>query len=75
MIDSTKLTPLGRLIRGARLRMDLTLEEVSTRLGITRERFSEYELGRRVPRTKRAIAIAEFLGIPVNEFLQKRGQS
>jgi transcriptional regulator with XRE-family HTH domain len=54
--------------------MDLTLEEVSTRLGITRERFSEYELGKRVPRPARAIAIAEFLGIPVNEFLQKRGQ-
>lgn len=74
MIDSSLLTPLGRLIRGARLRMDLTLEEASGRLGITRERFSEYELGRRVPRLKRSIAIAEFLGIPVDEFLQKRGK-
>lgn len=75
MIDSTKLTPLGRLIRGARLRMDLTLEEVSCRLGIGLNRLAEYEHGTRVPRLKRAIVLAEFYGIPVQTFLEKRGKS
>jgi len=75
MIDSSLLTPLGRLIRGARLRMDITLEEASLKLGIGINRLAEYEHGTRVPRIKRAIVLAEFYGIPVQTFLEKRGKS
>jgi len=73
MIDSTKLTPLGRLLRSARLHKDLTLKEAAEAMGIRHDRLAEYERGAKVPNVNRAVIMAKVLGISPDEFFEKLG--
>lgn len=62
-------TPIGQLIRQARLAAGLTLEDVSARVGITPGALSHIESGRRLPYPQNAARIAEVLSLSVEEIL------
>lgn len=74
MINSDLLTPFGQLIRSARLQRDLTVEKASESMGIPRERLTHYELGLMTPGRRRAVVMAKFYGIPLEEFFDKMDQ-
>lgn len=63
-------TQLGQLIRDARHRSGLTLEDVAEKVGVTPGALSHIESGRRLPNPSNAVAIAEILGVPTEEILQ-----
>jgi transcriptional regulator with XRE-family HTH domain len=65
----TVTTRLGQLIRDARHRAGLTLEDVADRVGVTPGALSHIESGRRLPNSSNAVAIADALGIPREEML------
>ncbi len=72
MIDSALLTPFGRLIRSARLQRDLTLKDACQAMGMnTLQRLYEYEMGLKIPGRRRGLMMAEFYGIPLQEFFDK----
>lgn len=62
-------TPIGQIIRQARLAAGLTLEDVATRVGVTPGALSHIESGRRLPYPQNAARIAEVLGLPAEEIL------
>ncbi len=62
-------TPIGQLIRQARLAAGLTLEDVSARVGITPGALSHIESGRRLPYPQNAARIAEVLSLSTEEIL------
>jgi len=62
-------TPIGQLIRQARLAAGLTLEDVSARVGITPGALSHIESGRRLPYPQNAARIAEVLSLSAEEIL------
>jgi transcriptional regulator with XRE-family HTH domain len=63
-------TELGQLIRLARHRSGLTLEDVAEKVGITPGALSHIESGRRLPQAYNAVAIAEVLNVPREEMLR-----
>ncbi len=67
---STLATELGQLIRLARHRSGLTLEDVAEKVGITPGALSHIESGRRLPQAYNAVAIAEVLNVPREEMLR-----
>lgn len=62
-------TRLGEMIRFARKRAGLRLEDVAERVGVTAGALSHIESGRRLPHPQNAVLIAEVLGIPSEELL------
>jgi len=67
-----KLTPVdrhvARRIKGKRLALGLSEDEVATVLGIERDRMEEYERARvRVP-AEQLLRLSEFLGVPISYF-------
>ena len=58
-----KGTQIGIMIRLARHKMGLTLEDVAARVGVTPGALSHIESGRRLPNSKNAVLIGEVLGI------------
>ncbi len=63
-------TELGQLIRDARHRSGMTLEDVAEKVGITPGALSHIESGRRLPQSYNAVAIAEVLNVPREEMLR-----
>lgn len=74
MINSNLLTPFGRLIRSARLQRDLTLVQASHLMGISANKLAHYESGHREPGRKRAMVMARFYGISLDEIFDKMDQ-
>ncbi len=62
-------TRLGEMIRHARKRAGLRLEDVADQVGVTPGALSHIESGRRLPHPHNAVLIAEVLGIPSEELL------
>lgn len=62
-------TPIGDMIRQARLAAGLTLEDVSDRVGVTPGALSHIESGRRLPYPQNAARIAEVLSLNAEEVL------
>lgn len=62
-------TYLGQIIRHARKRAGLRLEDVAELVGVTAGALSHIESGRRLPSPQNAVLIAEALGIPSEELL------
>lgn len=74
MIDSAKLPPVGGLLRGARLRMDLTLKDASGKLGIHMLLLRQYEVGERYPSHKAVRRLATFYGLTLKEVYERFAQ-
>jgi transcriptional regulator with XRE-family HTH domain len=62
-------TPIGDMIRRARVAAGLTLEDVATRVGVTPGALSHIESGRRLPYPQNAARIAEVLSLDAEEIL------
>lgn len=62
-------TVLGELIRDARKRAGLRLEDVAEEVGVTAGALSHIESGRRLPNPHNAVRIAEVLGMPSEDVL------
>ncbi len=62
---------IGPNIRSARLARGLTLAEVGTALGVTRQYMYALESGRRNPGRKHLAKLAEVLGLQVADLLPK----
>lgn len=60
---------IGPNIRSARLARGLTLAEVGTALGVTRQYVYAWEAGRRNPGPKHLAKLAEVLGLQVTDLL------
>ena len=71
MIDSDDLTPLGRLLRGARLTRDLNLAQASMGMGMRTTTLGRYERGENVPEVANMRKLASFYGIPMKEIFDK----
>lgn len=63
---------IGPNIRSARLARGLTLAEVGTALGVTRQYVYALESGRRNPGRKHLAKLSEVLGLQVADLLPKR---
>lgn len=59
----------GKRLREARRRKDITLEQLSNDIGVTKATLSRYENDIRVPDVHTANKIAEYLGITVDYLL------
>ena len=62
-------TRLGSMIRLARKKAGLRLEDVAEQVGVTAGALSHIESGRRLPNPQNAVLIAEVLGIPSEDLL------
>jgi transcriptional regulator with XRE-family HTH domain len=62
-------TPIGDMIRQARLSAGFTLEDVASQVGVTPGALSHIESGRRLPYPQNAARIAEVLDLPAEEIL------
>ncbi len=62
-------TPIGAMIRDARLRTGKTLDDVATQVGVTPGALSHIESGRRLPYPQNAARIAEVLGLSAEEVM------
>lgn len=62
-------TPVGDMIRQARLQAGLTLDDVASQVGVTPGALSHIESGRRLPYPQNAARIAEVLGLSAEEIL------
>lgn len=63
---------IGPNIRSARLARGLTLAEVGTALGVTRQYVYSLESGRRNPGRKHLAKLSEVLGLQVADLLPRR---
>lgn len=63
---------IGPNIRSARLARGLTLAEVGTALGVTRQYVYSLESGRRNPGRKHLAKLAEVLGLQLSDLLPRR---
>jgi len=63
---------MGRRITSARMALDLSQCQLAARLGITRSRLSKWELGRHAPNLRQLLAIADALGLSLDELLRER---
>lgn len=63
---------IGPNIRSARLARGLTLAEVGTALGVTRQYVYSLESGRRNPGRKHLAKLAEVLGLQIIDLLPTR---
>jgi len=63
---------IGPNIRSARLARGLTLAEVGTALGVTRQYVYSLESGRRNPGRKHLAKLAEVLGLQLADLLPHR---
>lgn len=55
---------MNTILKEWRLQLDLTQQEVADKMGVTRETYSSYEQGRRIPSTYSLFEMEEVLGIP-----------
>ncbi|HEY3858687.1 MAG TPA: helix-turn-helix domain-containing protein [Gammaproteobacteria bacterium] len=55
------------LLKVARVRADLTQEELATRVGVTRKTINTIERGHFIPSTLLALKLAQALGVKVEE--------
>ncbi len=62
-------TKVGWMIRAARKRLGLTLEDVAGQVGVTPGALSHIESGRRLPNPSNTLRIAEVLGIEPRELM------
>lgn len=65
---------IGHIIRAARQARGLTLAEVGTALGVTRQYVYALESGRRNPGRKHLAELAEVLGLQVTDLLPTTAQ-
>ena len=63
---------IGLAIKAARQARELTLAEVGSALGVTRQYVYAWEAGRRNPGPKHLAKLAEVLGLQVTDLLPKR---
>ena len=63
---------IAATIKAARLRRGLTLAEVGTALGVTRQYVYSLESGRRNPGRKHLAKLAEVLGLQLADLLPHR---
>ena len=59
-------------MRRARLDAGLTQSELSQRSGVSEVAISSYELGTRTPRLPKLAALADALGLPLDEYVGRR---
>ena len=64
--------PLGPRIRVARENARLSIQETSSRLGVTAATLEAWESGREVPRANRLFTLAGILNVSLNWFLEGR---
>ena len=57
-------------LRELRNKLNLTQKEVAEKLGIKRERYTQYEMGKRVPRGEMLIQIANFYNVTTDFLLE-----
>ena len=62
----------GPIIKAARQDRGLTLADVGSALGVTRQYVYAWEAGRRNPGPKHLAKLAEVLGLDVRDLLPKR---
>ena len=62
----------GPIIKAARQDRGLTLADVGSALGVTRQYVYAWEAGRRNPGPKHLAKLAEVLGLQVTDLLPKR---
>ena len=62
---------IGPIIKSARQARELTLAEVGSALGVTRQYVYAWEAGRRNPGPKHLAKLAEVLGLDVRDLLPK----
>lgn len=55
---------MNTMLKEWRLRLALTQQEVADMMGVTRETYSSYEQGRRIPSTYSLFELEEVLGVP-----------
>ena len=63
---------IGPTIKAARQARGLTLAEVGSALGVTRQYVYAWEAGRRNPGPKHLAKLAEVLGLDVRDLLPRR---
>ena len=63
---------IGPTIKAARQARGLTLDEVGSALGVTRQYVQAWETGRRNPGPKHLAKLAAVLGLQVTDLLPKR---
>jgi transcriptional regulator with XRE-family HTH domain len=63
---------IGTRIQTARQALGLTLAEVGSALGVTRQYVYAWETGRRNPGPKHLAKLADVLGLDVRDLLPKR---
>ena len=62
---------IGPLIKAARLQRGLTLADVGSALGVTRQYVYAWETGRRNPGPKHLAKLAEVLGLEIADLLPR----
>ena len=60
---------IGKRVRAERLQRDLTLQELSDRVGLSTSGLSQMELGKNAVSIWALVRIADSLGVHVSEFL------
>lgn len=63
----------GNFIKERRLKMGLTQEEISKRLGISQVAYGRYELGLREPKFSLIVKISEVLDFKPGDFFDRYG--
>lgn len=63
---------LGRRIRKRRKEVGLTMEDVSIKIGTTRNRVSSLELGRETPTLEKLYRVADALDCTIHHLLPKK---
>ena len=66
---------IGPIIKSARQARELTLAEVGSALGVTRQYVYAWEAGRRNPGPKHLAKLAEVLGLQVTDLLPRESDN
>lgn len=62
---------IGERIRDARIRLDLTQEELSKKVGVTKSAIANYENGVSTPKIETLYALMEALGVDANYLYER----
>ena len=60
---------IGKRIRAARTRAELTLEQLADKLDVTRQAVEQWELGQTRPRADKQRRLADVLGMELTELI------
>lgn len=70
-LQNRRLLKLGERITSWRRRRQMTIEELSTKMSISKGNLSDIEAGKKDPRYSTLLAISEGLGITISTLLRE----